>query len=81
MKHFGLQPLLLFLLCGCGGAEIGEGCDDTGSSDECVDGAVCTNEDGGSVCRAMCDEQEDCPAAHDCNGVSGTSIKSCQPKK
>jgi hypothetical protein len=32
-----------------------------------------------SICRAACVEQEDCPPAYACNGVSGTNLKSCQP--
>ena len=72
----------LLLFCGCGGAEIGEECEDEGSTDDCVDGAVCTNESGErAVCRQLCKEHEDCPAEHDCNGVSQTSLKSCQPVK
>jgi hypothetical protein len=70
---------LLALAMACGGAEIGETCDDQGSTDECVDDAVCTNEDDGAVCRALCDEHEDCPDGHSCNGISQTSLKSCQP--
>jgi hypothetical protein len=68
------------LLGGCGGAEVGEACDDVGSTDECVDDAVCTNEEGeGAACRLLCDEHADCPEDHDCNGVSGSNRKSCQP--
>jgi hypothetical protein len=69
----------MMVLSACGGAEIGESCDDVGSTDECVDGAVCTNEDRGARCRSLCEEQNDCPADHSCNGISGTSRKSCQP--
>ena len=64
----------------CGGAEIGEACDEVGSGDECVDGALCTNGGEGATCRQTCEEQEQCPEGHDCNGVSGTSTKTCQPK-
>jgi len=65
---------------GCGGADIGEQCDTAGSADECVDNAICTNEaDGVNRCRQTCREQADCPAATSCNGVSGSSTKSCQP--
>ena len=74
-----LVPLALALLVGCGASEIGEECDDAGETDECEDGAVCTNEDGGAVCRALCKEQEECPSGETCNGISGTSLKSCQP--
>ena len=79
-----LNPLVLCALVtmlACGGAEIGEPCDDVGSGDECVDGAVCTNEDEDAArCRQACKEQEDCPENHECNGVSNTSAKTCQPK-
>jgi hypothetical protein len=71
--------LVLALVSGCGSAEIGEECDDVGESDECEDGAICTNEASGGVCRAVCNETTDCPSNHTCNGVSGTSVKSCQP--
>jgi hypothetical protein len=77
-----LALLGLFALgaAACGGADIGEDCDDPGSTDECVDDAICTNEDGRSTCRLRCDEQEDCPTKHKCSGVSSTDIKSCQPE-
>ena len=68
------------LLGACGGAEIGESCEGVGSGDDCVDHAICTNEEGDALrCRAVCKETEECPPAHSCNGVSSTSIKSCQP--
>lgn len=74
--------VLLFLLAACGGkGELGESCDQAGGADQCVDGAVCTNlSDGALTCLKMCTVQEDCLANENCNGVSGTSIKSCQPK-
>jgi len=65
----------------CGDAEIGEECDDVGSTDECEDGAICTNEETGSVCRALCTDDTQCPETQACNGISGTNVKSCQPKK
>jgi hypothetical protein len=68
-----------FSLLGCGGAEVGESCDDAGSTDDCEDGAICTNEDQGAVCRLLCKETAECPPAHSCNGVSGSNLKSCQP--
>jgi len=70
---------LTLALAGCGGAEIGETCDTGGSADECVDGAICTNESDGNVCRLICEMQEDCPMNYSCNGVTGGSTKSCQP--
>jgi hypothetical protein len=66
-------------LVGCGASEIGESCDTGGSADECVDGAICTNESDGNVCRLICETQDDCPMNYSCNGVTGGSTKSCQP--
>ena len=66
---------------GCGAADVGEECDEVGSGDDCEDGAVCTNEETGAVCRWLCKETVECPAAHTCNGVAGTNVKSCQPDK
>jgi hypothetical protein len=76
-----LAVALSVLMLACGGAEVGEECDEAGSTDECEDGAICTNEEAGAVCRFMCKETIECPAQHACNGVSGTSLKSCQPDK
>lgn len=69
----------MLVLSACGGADIGEACDTSGSMDECVGGAICTNESLGGVCREVCDTHEECPVDHSCNGVSGSSTKSCQP--
>jgi hypothetical protein len=74
-----LVLLSLVLTTACGDPEIGEECDDVGSSTECEHGAICTQESGQAICRASCVEQEDCPPAYACNGVSGTNLKSCQP--
>jgi len=70
-------------LAGCSGAgEVGEACDKSNSRDECVDGAVCTNEaDDTNRCRVLCTKQADCKAETSCNGISGGSNKSCQPDK
>jgi len=72
--------LIAILLGGCGGADIGEECDDTGSTDECVDGAICDTVEGDrAVCLALCDDSDDCEADEDCNGVSGSNLKACHP--
>lgn len=63
---------------GCG-TDLGAMCDVPGS-DECVDGAMCTNESGGgATCRAICLEHADCAEDESCNGVENTNIKTCQP--
>jgi hypothetical protein len=60
--------------------DIGEACETAGSSADCEEGAVCTNESGGgATCRKICTRDEDCAAAEKCKGVTGSSIKSCQP--
>jgi hypothetical protein len=79
--RWSFAALALCALAGCGDAEVGEECDEAGETDECEDGAVCTNDGDGAVCRALCKEQEDCPNGLTCNGVSDTSLKSCQPDK
>ena len=69
-----LAVVLSLLLVACGGAEVGEDCDEAGATDECEDGAICTNEEAGAVCRSLCKETLECPAQHACNGVSGSSL-------
>jgi hypothetical protein len=76
-KLISMGALVFF--AGCGGSEIGESCDEAGSEDECVSGAICANESAGNVCREICVVQEDCPAPLNCNGLSGSSTKACQP--
>jgi hypothetical protein len=70
------------VLLACGqGAEVGENCETSSSVDECVDNAICTNESGDAlVCRQSCEAKEDCPSGHNCNGISSTTLKSCQPE-
>lgn len=75
---FSLAAALLFAT-GCGKPELGEECDEAGDPDACEDGALCTNEESGAVCRKLCREQEDCASGEACNGVSNTDLKSCQP--
>jgi len=78
-----LAPLALLLSVACSDGDIGEECGEAGDTDECVDGAICTNEGDdegeGAVCRALCEEHEDCADDERCNGVSQTNLKSCQP--
>ncbi len=74
-----LAVAFLFLTLGCSGADVGEECHDY---DECEDHAICTPDsdfDHG-VCRWVCGKDNDCPRDHECKGVAGINIKSCQPK-
>lgn len=82
LRHIALAFCSLALLVGCASAEIGEECDTAGATDECVDGAICTNQaDGAKMCRKTCKEDADCGSTEACNGISGSTTKSCQPKK
>ncbi len=82
MKHIVLFLSAAFAIgCASEGA-IGDSCGTAGkTTDECVSGAICTNSSGGkNACRKICTEQKDCATNEACNGVSGSSTKSCQPK-
>jgi hypothetical protein len=81
-----LIVLGLFLLgsfaCSSEGA-VGEECEEEGKVDgECEDNAVCAkrSDNGALTCLKQCTEQAQCGANEDCNGVSGTNIKGCNPK-
>ena len=72
---------LSFLLAACGQPGEGESCEGSNSTDACDDGLVCTKEAKETVCRLMCDDPAVvCPDGTACNGISGGSHKSCQPK-
>lgn len=68
------------LLSGCADVgELGEACTTRGSEGECVSGTICSKDEADNVkCLLVCVEKEDCPVEFNCNGVSGSSIKSCQ---
>jgi hypothetical protein len=69
-------------LASCGGpGEIGDTCSTPGSREECIDDAVCEKlQEGDLQCLLVCVDQADCPEDFDCNGTSGTNIKSCHPQ-
>jgi hypothetical protein len=74
----------VMLALGCGGeAALGEECEVEGAEGECEEGAVCGKPDDteAPLCLKVCEDQVDCAADEDCNGVSGTSIKGCRPKQ
>jgi hypothetical protein len=78
MKSILKLGFLALLVSGCG-AKIGETCK-TAGSDECESGAICTNDSTALTCRKTCTTDAECASTEQCNGVSGTNIKSCQPK-
>lgn len=53
-------------------------CTQPGTVDVCG-GGVCTNLSSGSYCLARCADKIDCRASYNCNGISGSNLKSCQP--
>ena len=63
-----------------GEGEIGDECGATGVKDgECVDGSICGDRgDGELACLKSCDDQADCSATEECNGVSGANEKGCR---
>jgi len=75
-----LLLLTLASLTACGPAELGEECESTGSTDECVDGAICDTEDDAAVCLRLCEEDADCGSGYQCTGVSGDNRKACHEK-
>jgi hypothetical protein len=73
----------LLALAACGKAELGEECDKTGSTDECVEGGICDTLGGGSTvlqCLKVCTTDADCPTTQACTGVSGSNQKACHNK-
>jgi hypothetical protein len=81
MRFLAALGLTLFLAA-CGGeGALGESCDTPAGEGECEAGSICTNMTGGdNVCRKVCADQSQCSAGENCNGVSGSSTKSCQPQ-
>ena len=79
-RIFGAILLALVLGSGCGGESIlGESCDTSGSLVECEAGTICTMLEGSSTCYKLCVDQTDCPVGWNCNGITGSILKSCQP--
>jgi hypothetical protein len=75
-----ITTVLALAACGSGG-KVGDACATAGAmADECGDGAVCTQEGTALVCAKLCAQQSDCASTEACNGVSGSDLKSCQPK-
>ena len=58
-------------------------CQTAGSTSECPSGGLCTDVTlGGAtmrICARICQNQSDCRTGYQCNGVSGSSVKSCRP--
>lgn len=81
-RIFTLVVCAVFFGIACSeGTPVGEPCESPGQVEECVDGAVCTNESSsqGNTCRLICDDQADCSDGFQCSGITSTNLKSCKP--
>jgi hypothetical protein len=81
----GLLGAVALLSPGCGGeAALGEECGEEGAQEgECEEGTVCGKPVDGTEdlhCLKVCDDQADCAADEECNGVEGASVKGCRTK-
>jgi hypothetical protein len=68
--------------CG-GGVAIGAACTKENAVDECESGALCAKTASAALqCQEICAAQTDCsnPDTHNCNGLTGSAQKVCQPK-
>ena len=55
-------------------------CDAEGNTAECPAGTVCKPIEGGNLfCILVCEEEADCPENSDCNPVSDTDLRGCEP--
>jgi hypothetical protein len=50
-----------------------------GSTDECVNGAICTFVGDGSECHQICELTTECPNKWICTGVSNSGLRACVP--
>jgi hypothetical protein len=77
LKHLPVV-FVSMVLAACGAGGLGETCSTAGTTDGCADGLVCTNSNATAVCQQLCTSDADCSASQNCNGITGTSLKSCQ---
>lgn len=57
-------------------------CTAPGTTDVCPEGSICDTVAGTDVnCVRICRTADDCRTDQDCNGVSGSNIKACKPKR
>lgn len=47
---------------------------------ECPGGSICTNVGSSLVCAPICTGATGCRDQYECNGTTGSSVKSCRPK-
>ncbi|MGE0790548.1 MAG: hypothetical protein AB7S26_33025 [Sandaracinaceae bacterium] len=86
-----LAALALFALSACGPGQIGEECHGGSATNDCVDGAFCTQappeetvpvEQPNNLryfCRTICDDNADCEEGTTCLRAEGSMVSTCQP--
>jgi len=80
MRIFLMVATAAFLV-GCGKPKVGESCKTAGDASLCESTAMCTNNASGTAtCRTICTDNAQCATTEQCNGISGSNIRSCQPK-
>ena len=55
-------------------------CENEGSTSECPEDTVCKRIEGGDPrCLLVCEDDGDCPDNSDCNPISESDLKGCEP--
>ncbi len=91
MRRLVITLGALFVLVACGPGEIGDECQGGAATNDCVDGAFCTQmpdeslepvdrpNSGIYVCRAVCDSNSQCEDGFVCLRAEGSMVSTCQP--
>jgi hypothetical protein len=70
-----------FCLLSAPGGFCTKGCAEAGKTTDCAGNTVCSGFGGtDQVCANICTADTSCRTGYACNGLPGTSTKSCQPK-
>jgi hypothetical protein len=82
MKIFTVVLFIVALFPACSSAaKVGETCDKEGATEGCESNAACgKNPNGALVCQRLCTDQAQCAATESCNGLTGSSLKTCRVK-
>jgi hypothetical protein len=62
------------------GGYCAKGCTTEGADKACGTGSVCSRSGERLLCAATCETKADCREGYECNGVTGSNLKSCRPK-
>jgi hypothetical protein len=63
------------------GTFCGQRCNQEGQKDVCPEDTLCGPQFGNELlCSPICESQDDCREGYQCNGLSGSGVKTCQVK-